>query len=258
MGLLFSAILSYAGALEAIECFKHILAGMLPDSEPDFEELSQYYRRLLQRSANSANPGRGGGDECWARAGGQGYLCLTENADGSLKSAAVKYYDGSHPDSTAILFSTKISSFGQDSLDSNSSQANGYGKNTPERYNTATTKTIISNTSDSVNIGQRNRSCTPTYDHVSDPTHFSGNSFERSQDDQRSETSDGKEKLTWHYRPKSPVPQALPEIHFQTEDTEKDGEPAYGEDFLRLTSTVICALHTSFVALHYGLGSLAT
>lgn len=256
MGLLFSVILSYAGALEALECFKHILAGMLPDSEPDFHDLVQYYTSLLHRNANPGVHGAGGD---WTASSGQGYLCLVENTDGSLKSAAVKYYDGSKPDSTAILFSTKISSFGQDSVDSNSSHANGYGKKTPERYNQTTTTTVISNSSESFNIGQRNRSCTPTYENVSDPTRFSGNSFEHSQDDQRSETSEGKEKLTWHYRPKSPVPQTLPEIHFQTsEDTESKDEAAYSEDFLRLIFSVCCALHTSSVASHYELRSLVT
>ncbi|XP_011557471.3 paxillin isoform X4 [Plutella xylostella] len=247
MGLLFSVILSYAGALEAMEVLKHILAGMLPDSDPDFSELAAHYTRLLNRASSGEKDNHWGG----GGGGGQGYLCLVENEDGSLRSASIKYYDGSEPDSAAILFSTKISSFGQDSTDST---ANGdYGSSKTERYTTSTTKTLLTNTSESINVGQRNRSTTPSYENVSDPTHFSENSFGRNRDSvsqdksqdehsrgddelsigDRSEKSNSKEKLTWHYRPRSPIPQSLPEIHLQQSEGAEKKDPAYSEDFLR-------------------------
>lgn len=265
MGLLFSVILSYAGALEAMEVLKHILAGMLPDSDPDFSELAAHYTRLLNRASSGEKDNHWGG----GGGGGQGYLCLVENDDGSLRSASIKYYDGSEPDSAAILFSTKISSFGQDSTDST---ANGdYGSSKTERYTTSTTKTLLTNTSESINVGQRNRSTTPSYENVSDPTHFSENSFGRNRDSvsqdksqdehsrgddelsigDRSEKSNSKEKLTWHYRPRSPIPQSLPEIHLQQSEGAEKKDPAYSEDFLRLIYTHSCAPHhTSYVEHH--------
>lgn len=227
MGLLLSIIISYAGVNEAIETIKHILSGILPDTDPEFQDLVDYYTRLLQKSANPSNVGD------WTECG-QGYLSLAEDKNGKLKSAAVKYYDG-QPDSTAILFSTKISSFGQDSVeDSSQTQANGDYRS--ERYTPTLptkTKTIITNTSDSFSVGLRDRSPT-SVENISDPNRFSANSFER--DGDALERNEAKEKLTWHYRPKSPTPQpqTLPEIHFQSFDDQKG---VYSEDFLRLIFT---------------------
>ncbi|XP_063821122.1 uncharacterized protein LOC135071261 isoform X3 [Ostrinia nubilalis] len=126
MGLLLSVIISYAGVNEAIETLRHILSGILPDTDPDFQDLVDHYSRLLQKTANHSTAAD------WTVGCGQGYLCLTEDDDGKLKSVAVKYYDG-QPDSTAILFSTKISSFGQDSVEDNSSQSQANGDYRSER-----------------------------------------------------------------------------------------------------------------------------
>jgi hypothetical protein len=236
MGLLLSIVISYAGYREAMETIQHIMSGMVPDTEPDFQDLVEYYTRLLQKSANPSSTAD------WTTECGQGYLCLTEDTNGKMKSAAVKYYDG-QPNSTAILFSTKISSFGQESCeDSSSSQANGDYRS--ERYTPTTTKTIIANTSESFSIGSRNRSPT-SIENISDPNRFSANSFERDEGDNL-EDDEAKEKLTWHYRPLSPTPQkqTLPEIHLQSFDDETKG--VYTEDFLRL----ICPdfdMHRSFV-----------
>ncbi|XP_049866357.1 transforming growth factor beta-1-induced transcript 1 protein isoform X3 [Pectinophora gossypiella] len=223
MGLAISAIISYAGIHEAIEFINHILNGMVPDTDPDFTELVEYYTKLLQKSANPSST------VDWTRQCGQGYLCLTEDENGKLKSAAVKYYDG-QPDSTAILFSTKISSFGQDSVDSNSSHANGDYRT--ERYTPTKTKTIISNSSESFSVGQRNRS--PTSENISDHR-FSEGSFGRDEGDEQSE---GSNKLTWLYRPKSPSTHqpTLPEIHFQSFDDDARGVKVYSEEFLRSRS----------------------
>ncbi|KAI8429249.1 hypothetical protein MSG28_007767 [Choristoneura fumiferana] len=185
MGLVLSAIISYAGVLETIECLRHLLAGVLPDTDPDFADLVDYYTSLLQKTANPSN------NPDWTTQCGQGYLCLAQDESGKLNKAAVKYYDG-QPNSTAILFSTKISSFGQESVESNGSHANG--------------------------------------DYRSE-SRFSENSSERDERD-ASEISEAKEKLTWHYRPKSPTPQNLPEIHFQSFEDNK-GDENYSEDFLR-------------------------
>lgn len=232
MGLLFSVIISYAGTLEAMECLKHILSGIIPEGDPDFQELVDYYNTLLQKSSNKTS------NEDWTKMGGQGYLCLTDNDDGKLKSAAIKYYN-ELSDSTAVLFSTKISSFGQDSVESvNSNVSNGVcNSDRTERY--TTTKTIISDTSESFSIGQRNRSPTPSYQNVSDPTVISESSFVSNDNDE--EKTDGKEKLTWHYRPLSPAPTTLPEIHFQSyEETDEKGDHVYNEDFLRLILFISC------------------
>ncbi|XP_063821121.1 uncharacterized protein LOC135071261 isoform X2 [Ostrinia nubilalis] len=233
MGLLLSVIISYAGVNEAIETLRHILSGILPDTDPDFQDLVDHYSRLLQKTANHSTAAD------WTVGCGQGYLCLTEDDDGKLKSVAVKYYDG-QPDSTAILFSTKISSFGQDSVEDNSSQSQANGDYRSERYLPTLptkTKTIITNTSDSFSVGYRDRSptsVTTSVENISDPNRISANSFERDEGDL--ERNEAKEKLTWHYRPKSPTPQAqtLPEIHFQSFDDDQKG--VYSEDFLRSRS----------------------
>lgn len=221
MGLLLSVVLTYAGANEAIECIKHLLSGVLPYGSPELQELAEYYAAQLKKATNSSSAAD------WTKECGQGYLCLSQDKNGKLKSAAVKYYDD-RADSTPILFSTKISSFGQESLDSQTSE-----DNKSERYNTPTkTKTILANTSESISVGQRNRSPTPR-ETISDSNHnsFTSNSVAPDIND----VVDGaKEKLTWHYRPLSPdrTPPALPEIHFQSFDEDKRG--VYTEDFLRL------------------------
>ncbi|XP_052750459.1 paxillin homolog 1 isoform X2 [Galleria mellonella] len=225
MGLFLSVIIAYAGVQEAIETIRHILSGMIPETDPDFQDLVDYYTRLLQKSANPSNRSD------WTEECGQGYLWLTEDKNGNLKSAAIKYYGG-QPNSTAILFSTKISSFGQDSVEENTSQANGHYKS--ERYTPTQTKTIITNTSDSFNVGYKNRSPTPSKK-ISDSNHISANSFERDVSD-ATENDLANEKLTWHYRPLSPTQQTqtLPEINFQSFDDDKKG--VHSEDFLRSRS----------------------
>lgn len=238
MGLLLSVIISYAGINEAIETLRHILSGLLPDTDPDFQDLVEYYSRLLQKSANPSTAGN------WTSECGQGYLCLTEDKNGKLKAAAVKYYDG-QPDSTAILFSTKISSFGQDSVEDSSSQSQANGDYRSERYLPTTTKTIVTNTSESFSVGVRDRSPT-SVENISDPNRISPSSFERDDADAL-EKNEAKEKLTWHYRPKSPTPQTqtLPEIHFQSFDDQKG---VYSEDFLRLILSDFGMHHSHIVA----------
>lgn len=210
MGLLLSVFISYVGFHEALECMKHIISGIVPDTDPDFSDLVEYYTRLLQKTANTSPPRH------WTNECGQGYLCLTEDKQGILKSAAVKFHER-QPNSTAILFSTKISSFGQDSFDENS-QANGDYR--IERIPTKT-KTIITGTSESFSVGQKNRSPTNS-EHVPDENE-----------------GINKEKLTWEYRPKTPSPSPLPEILFQPYSADKNGEAAYSEEFLRLILIIV-------------------
>ncbi|XP_013177858.1 PREDICTED: uncharacterized protein LOC106125285 isoform X2 [Papilio xuthus] len=219
MGLMLSLVISYAGINEAIECLKHIIRGVVPDGEPDFEALVEYYTRLLNKSSNPSSPGE------WIKECGQGYLVLTEDKNGSLKSAAVKYYGQTR--SAAILFSTKISSFGQESVDE-SSQANGdYGA---DLYVPTKTKTIISNTSESISIGGRSRITTPQNTINSKN---SENSFDN--EEELNAAIENKAKMSWHYKPQSPTRKPLPEIHFQSYDADRDST-AYSEDFLRSRS----------------------
>ena len=222
MGLLLSVVISYAGANEAIECLKHLLSGVIPRNHPDYQELVNYYSSELRKATNASSTAD------WSKECGQGYLLLTEDKNGKLKSAAVKYY-GDSTNSTAILFSTKISSFGQESVESES-QTNGDYRS--DRYIPSKTKTIVTNTSGSISIGQTNRSRSPTpRETISDSNHnsFTSNSVADSKEDGGAD-----EKLTWHYRPLSPTrtPPTLPEIHFQSFDDDKKGE--YSEEFLRL------------------------
>ncbi|KAG6464576.1 hypothetical protein O3G_MSEX014613 [Manduca sexta] len=198
MGVLLSVVISYAGVHEAIECVRHIISGVIPDTQPDFQDLVEYYTSLLRKSANQSRDWIGES---------QGYLCLTEDKNGKLRSAAVKYYnDSARSDSTALLFSTKISSFGQESFEENTISNGGYGA---DRYSPTKTKTIVSNTSESFSI--RHRSPVTS-------------SIERTEE---------KEKLSWLYQPQIPTPQT-PEIHFQSYDDDKP--TAYSEEFLRSRS----------------------
>lgn len=220
MGLLLSVVITYAGVNEAVECVRHIISGIVPETQPDFQDLVEYYTAQL-RTAKNANPSADWSKEC-----GQGYLYLTEDKHGKLKSVGVKYY-GNESNSTAILFSTKISSFGQESVDDNENQANGHYKS--DRYMTKT-KTILTNNSESFNISHRNRSTTPR-ENIADSNTVLNDSVEPYDQGQENGV---KEKLTWHYSPMSPdrTPQTLPEIHFQSFDDDRKG--IYSEDFLRL------------------------
>lgn len=220
MGLLLSVVISYAGAHEAVECLKHLLSGVVPNNHPDFQDLVEYYSAQLRKATNASSTAD------WGKECGQGYLSLTEDKNGKLKSAAVKYY-GDNTNSTAILFSTKISSFGQESLED--SQSNGDYRS--DRYIPTKTKTILTNSVGSFSVAQRSRSPTPR-ETISDSNHnsFTSNSVEPD----NKEEGGADEKLTWHYRPLSPTrtPPTLPEIHFQSFDEDKKGE--YSEEFLRL------------------------
>lgn len=242
MGIIFSLVISYAGVNEAIECIRHIMCGMIPEGDPDFQDLVDYYNKLLHKSSNHNSSATEG----WNKLSGQGYLSLSEDDDGKINKAAIKYYDGT-TDSTALLFSTKISSFGQESVESvasNQSKPNGdCGSKQSERY--TTTKTMVTNTSESFSVGQRNKSPTASYENISDPTLFSGNSF-TSNEGEEEEKFEVKEKLTWHYRPLSPVPTLLPEIHFQPYDESANKDSVYPEEFLRLILRVliICTFHS--------------
>lgn len=241
MGLLLSVIVSYAGVLDAIECLKHILSGIVPEGDPDFQDLVDYYHKLLHTSSNHNSVA----SEDWTKLGDQGYLTLTEGENGVVKGGTIKYYNAAS-DSTALLFSTKISSFGQDSVDgitSNSfSNGDGRGSKTNERY--TNTKTLISNTSESFSVGQRNKSPTASYENISDPTVISANSF-ISKEGLEAEKDEIKEKLTWHYRPLSPAPPVLPDIHFQSYEESGNKNTVYSEDYLRLILGILT--HICFV-----------
>lgn len=215
MGLVLSAVIAYAGINDAVDCVKHLLSGVLPDTEPDFDDLVQYYTRLLHKAQTTQDD--------WTTACGQGYLNLTEE-DGQLKTAAIKYYHGYAPDSTAILFSTKISSFG-DSIEDNP-QPNCGSDYRNERYSPAKTKTIVTNSSNSFSINNRSKS--PGADRVA-PGSIDAEP-ERVADDSEQDTEDT-EKLTWNYTPLRPeIP--TPEIQFQSYEDDKPG--FFTDDYLRL------------------------
>ncbi|XP_069354746.1 uncharacterized protein [Maniola hyperantus] len=219
MGLLMSVAISYIGFHEALECMRHIISGIVPETEPNFNDLVEYYTRLLQKSANSPRD--------WTRDCGLGYLSLTEDKEGRINAAEVKYYDRQH-NTTALLFSTKISSFGQDSVEENT-QSNG--DIAIERYPLTKTKTIISNTAESFSVGQKNRSSSPTH-------RRSPNAYKH--DDRTGyEENDASRKLTWEYSPKqSPrnPSSPLPEIQFESYSGEKNEDIVLSDNFLRSRS----------------------
>ncbi|CAG4976744.1 unnamed protein product [Colias eurytheme] len=215
MGLMLSVVLSYAGFNEALECIKHILSGVIPDTEPNFQDIVEYYTSLLQKSPNPSTP------PVWTVESGQGYLHLTEDKDGRIKSAAIKFYGDK---TIALLFSTKISSFGQDSVED--SQANGDYR--LERYIPTKTKTIISESSESFSVGYKKRSPT-TSETISD----SNGPLDNSREEDELVGVQNREKLSWEYVPKSPSPTPLPEINFQSYDDDKIGDATYSESFLR-------------------------
>ncbi|XP_032511303.2 transforming growth factor beta-1-induced transcript 1 protein isoform X7 [Danaus plexippus] len=219
MGIMLSVLISYVGIHEAIECLKHIISGLIPDTEPNFNDLVEYYTHLLRKTANSPKT------RDWTTECGQGYLYLNEDKDGRIKSASIKFYN-TPSNSTALLFSTKISSFGQDSVEENS-QANGDYRT--EKYPATKTKTIISNTSESFSVGNKTR---PAAESISDPTSspMSPNSFDNSA---RSMSNDAQLKLTWEYTPKTPPSTPVPEIHFQPYGGDNNGDIGYSEEFLR-------------------------
>lgn len=234
MGIMLSVLISYVGIHEAIECLKHIISGLIPDTEPNFNDLVEYYTHLLRKTANSPKT------RDWTTECGQGYLYLNEDKDGRIKSASIKFYN-TPSNSTALLFSTKISSFGQDSVEENS-QANGDYRT--EKYPATKTKTIISNTSESFSVGNKTR---PAAESISDPTSspMSPNSFDNSA---RSMSNDAQLKLTWEYTPKTPPSTPVPEIHFQPYGGDNNGDIGYSEEFLRLI--LIILHHCTLLQLH--------
>lgn len=215
MGLLLSVVISYIGFHEALECMKHIISGIVPDTEPDFNDLVEYYTRLLQKSANSPRD--------WTRDCGFGYISLTEDKEGRINAAEVKYYDRQH-NTTALLFSTKISSFGQDSVEENTQLNGDIGL---EKYPPTKTRTIISNSTESFSVGQKNRSPSPT-------RRRSPSSVGRNKE------SDARSKLTWEYSPiesRNPSSQ-VPDIHFQSYSGDKNADVVLSDNFLRLIFTI--------------------
>ncbi|KOB72189.1 Ferredoxin--NADP reductase [Operophtera brumata] len=217
MGLVLSAVITYAGINDAIDCLRHLLSGILPDTYTNIEELVQYYSAQLRKAQTTE------GD--WTTACGQGYLNLTEDTNGHLKTASIKYYHGYAPDTTAILFSTKISSFG-DSIE-DTPQPNGGSDFRNERYSPAKTKTIVTNSSNSFSINNRNKSPgpdrkTPVESIDRDPGERVTDT-ETERDEEKTE-----EKLKWNYTPLNPTP----EIQLQSYEDDKPG--FFTEDYLRL------------------------
>lgn len=216
MGLVLSAVISYAGVNDAIDCLRHLLNGILPNTYPNFEELAQYYTALLRKSQKT--------EEDWTTTCGQGYLNLTEDTNGHLNTASIKYYHGYAPDTTAILFSTKISSFG-DSIEE-TPQQNGGSDFRNERYSPAKTKTIVTNSSNSFSINNRNQS--PGPDRKTPVESIDRDPGERTDTDTQKDIDNTEEKLTWNYTPLNPTP----EIQLQSYEDDKPG--FFTEDYLRL------------------------
>lgn len=103
-----SVLVGYVGVIEAVTCYQKIVDGMIdPEYQIEMNTLSNRYDDMLSQDLRSSSR-----TDDW-KAGGQGYLHITGGggADGPL-IASIKYF-GDTQDTTNILFSTKISSFGQ-------------------------------------------------------------------------------------------------------------------------------------------------
>lgn len=223
MGIVLSVVISYAGIHEVIECLRHLVSGVVPYEHPGFDDLVEHYTRELQKSAKQAND--------WTTASGQGYLYLKEDKNGKLSSADIKYYHNNQPDSAAILFSTKISSFG-DFVDEPLVANSDYRK---VRYSPSKTKTLVLNTNtEAQRVPKQKKSGADTQTHA--------NSFDRREpeDTQNTkDTEDNEDKLTWQYTPLD----TTPEIHFQTYADDKPG--FFTEDYLRLIIDLDTTKHIS-------------
>ncbi|XP_041976255.1 paxillin homolog 1 isoform X3 [Aricia agestis] len=234
MGILLSVFVSYVGLKEAAECMRHILSGVVPASDANFDELVEYYTRLQRQTANPpALPD-------WTADSGQGYVAWTEDADGRLRAGAIKFH-GTPSNSTALLFSTKISSFGQYSVDDAPQENGDYGSN---RYPLNRTKTIISDTAESFSVGSKNksRSATPTRSvergHGESPARMTWQYTPKSVTPASSVERDygqSPARTTYQYTPESPT-MTLPEIQFQSYDEDKRENVTYSEEYLRSRS----------------------
>lgn len=102
-----SVLIGYVGVLEAVTCYQKIVDGMIdPDYQIGINRLSRRYDDMLSQDLRSSAR-----TDDW-KAGGQGYLHITGGGTDGPMVASIKYY-GATQDTANIMFSTKISSFGQ-------------------------------------------------------------------------------------------------------------------------------------------------
>lgn len=106
-----SVLVGYAGVIEAVTCYQRIVDGMIdPDYQIGINTLTRRYDDMLSESLHSSSR-----TDDW-KTGGHGYLHITGGgADGPMV-ASIRYF-GATQDTANIMFSTKISSFGQYSVE---------------------------------------------------------------------------------------------------------------------------------------------
>lgn len=212
MGLLLSVLVSCVGVVEAIACVKRITYGALPTEQSDLHKVTQKYDELFAKAAKQNNYKIEDFDMC-----GRGYLEINGGGSKGPIKATIKYF-GKDQDSIPILFSTKISSFGQESVESDIANKRTPSKS-PDRNTTVKTQ-IPQEQSFYINKSSSSR------ENLSDESPF-----------QSMESPEPKEKIKWHYRPLSPSggEKSLPEIHFDSYERNsfQSDQSSFSEDFLR-------------------------
>lgn len=218
-----SLLVGCAGVLEAIACYEHLRYSLLPRERPSIDDLKKTYDSMVAESLTKS-PSR---SEAW-KLGVQGYLDIqgfqSDGKKGALK-AEIKYL-GSDEDPVPILFSTKISSFGQESFEYESIKPTTPIR-TPSRTPDRTGVNIKTQEPQSSSFSlQTSPKVSPSASHEDLTSNFWGE-----------EEEEPKEKIKWHYRPITPTNEdaPLPEIHFDSYErkTQDDDDSTYSEDFLR-------------------------
>lgn len=205
MGVMLSLLIGFAGVVEALACYRTIACGLLPPEKANFDNLKKTYDSMIAASLSRTSSR----SDNW-KVGVQGYLDIKGGGKDGPIQASIKYL-GEEDDTTHLLFSKKISSFGQESTDYESEN------------HTINRSQITTQMPQGQSVYLEH--------HKSSPVEIEESNFWGGEDEEKP-----KEKVTWHYRPLTPTNESsLPEIHFDSYDKPdmEDGSLSYSEDYLR-------------------------
>lgn len=220
-----SLLVGCAGVLEAIACYEQLRYSLLPRERPSIDDLKKTYDSMVAESLTKS-PSR---SEAW-KLGVQGYLDIqgfqSDGKKGPLK-AEIKYL-GSDEDPVPMLFSTKISSFGQESFEYETIKPTTPVRTparTPNRSPDRSGVNIKTQEPQSSSFSLQSEKISPSASREDLTSNFWG----------EEEEEEPKEKIKWHYRPLTPNEDTpVPEIHFDSYERKTNDEDAtYSEDFLR-------------------------
>lgn len=221
MGLMLSLLIGCAGVLEALACYQTIQYGLIPRDRPDMDSLRKTYDAMFSESVSKPHSR----SETWSL-GVQGYLEIESGRKKGPLKAQIKYLGGDD-DPVAMLFSTKVSSFGQESVEY-------------ENIRPTTPESSVENhikTQEPQGHSFCLSSLSPKITPVSSRENLTRNFWDEEEDASSNVESESKEKIQWHYRPITPTEDTpLPEIHFDSYERKSDAnneDAPYSEDFLR-------------------------